>query len=403
MVLWAIIFVRKFIALRITQPNCMPIAKRCYITLLVLVGCTIVQAQRLEGVWSGKISRTADTYAGTESLEVQLFQSGKKITGHTFAFKDTSRFVLFWAVGLRNKKEKTLILEERGIPYYILPPNYYPCEKVFSLNYHKIGKTEYLVGKWTGVGVGLDTSCFPGEDLLVVLQKQKKPDYPLEQYVARKILYYFNRRHKLPQTENDTPADTPPIPDDVTALAQRVPDLTTGVPVAAPLTTAAPVITDSMAKPSLSATPVERNSPIVTVPPLLPADTVLTPATKPVNNGIIPADRRQDIQQILRVQDTLLTITLYDNAIIDDDTVTLFINKNPMLVKQRISNKPLVLQVPIAPLPGQPLEILMQAENLGSIPPNTALMIIECGKRRYEVRLSAGFEKHAVVVITYDP
>jgi hypothetical protein len=381
----------------------MLIAKRCHIALLVLLYCTTVQAQRLEGIWSGKISRTASTYAGTESLEVQLFQSGKKITGHTFAFKDTSRFVLFWAVGLRNKKEKTLVLEERGVPYYILPANYYPCEKVFSLNYHKIGKTEYLVGKWTGVGVGLDTSCFPGEDLLVVLQKQKKPDYPLEQYVARKMLYYFNRRHKIPQLQKDIPADTPPIPDDLTALALSVPDkTTTTIPAVAPQP-AAPLVTDSSARPNLSATPVQRNSPIVTVPAILPADTIATPVTKPANGDIVPADRRQDIQQILRVQDTLLTITLYDNAIIDDDTVTLFINKNPMLVKQRISNKPLVLQVPIAPLPGQPLEILMQAENLGSIPPNTALMIIECGKRRYEVRLSAGFEKHAVVVVTYDP
>jgi hypothetical protein len=381
----------------------MPIAKRCHIALFVFLLGTTVQAQRLEGIWSGKISRTASTYAGTESLEVQLFQSGKKITGHTFAFKDTSRFVLFWAVGLRNKKEKTLVLEERGIPYYILPANYYPCEKVFSLNYHKIGKTEYLVGKWTGVGVGLDTSCFPGEDLLVVLQKQKKPDYPLEQYVARKMLYYFNRRHKIPQLQKDIPADTPPIPDDLTALAMNVPDkTTTTIPVAAPLP-AAPLVTDSSARPNLSATPVQRNSPIVTVPPILPADTIATPIAMAANSDIVPADRRQDIQQILRVEDTLLTITLYDNAIIDDDTVTLFINKTPMLVKQRISNKPLVLQVPIAPLPGQPLEILMQAENLGSIPPNTALMIIECGKRRYEVRLSAGFEKHAVVVVTYDP
>lgn len=381
----------------------MPITKRCYIAIASLLWCTILQAQRLEGIWSGKISRTASTYAGTESLEVQLFQSGKKITGHTFAFKDTSRFVLYWAVGLRNKKEKTLVLEERGVPYYILPPNYYPCEKVFSLNYHKIGKTEYLVGKWTGVGVGLDTSCFPGEDLLVVLQKQKKPDYPLGQYVARKILYYFNRRHKLPQSENGVPQDTPPVSDSLTALAMSVPDKKQPTIPVAVSTPATPLVTDSSARPNLATAPVERNTPIVTVPPILPGDTVAASVAQPVNTGIALADRRQDIQQILRVQDTLLTITLYDNAIIDDDTVTLFINKVPMLVKQRISSKPLMLQVPMAPLPGQPLEILMQAENLGSIPPNTALMIIESGKRRYEVRLSAGFEKHAVVVVTYDP
>ena len=39
----------------------------------------------------------------------------------------------------------------------------------------------------------------------------------------------------------------------------------------------------------------------------------------------------------------------------------------------------------------------MQAENLGSIPPNTALMIIKTRKKRYEVRLSSDHNKTAAV------
>jgi hypothetical protein len=377
---------------------------------LLLLGMQLT-AQRLEGIWSGKISRTASTYAGTESLEIQLYQSGKRVSGYTFAFKDTSRFVMFSAIGQRNKREKTLVLEERGDPFYLLPPNFYPCEKVFSLNYYKIGKTEYLVGKWTGVGVGLDTSCFPGEDLLVVLQKLKKPDYPLEQFMSRKVLGYFYRRNRIPNP-NDRPVDnTPEIPEEVVALAQNTP-VGPAIP-AAPVSPALPLATDSTGSPALQpAAPLARNTPALS-PPANPSATTLsdTPYRKPVPEtvaapmpgALAPADRRQEIQQILRVEDTLLRIFLYDNATVDDDTVTLFINKKPMLVKQRISNRPLVFEIPMAPIPGQPMEILMQAENLGSIPPNTALMVIECGKRRFEVRLSAGFEKHAVVVITYDP
>jgi hypothetical protein len=52
---------------------------------------------------------------------------------------------------------------------------------------------------------------------------------------------------------------------------------------------------------------------------------------------------------------------------------------------------------------GKPVEIILQAENLGSIPPNTALMVVETLQKRYEVRLSSSFEKHAVVIITYKP
>jgi hypothetical protein len=41
----------------------------------------------------------------------------------------------------------------------------------------------------------------------------------------------------------------------------------------------------------------------------------------------------------------------------------------------------------------------MFADNLGSIPPNTALMIITDGSKRHEVRLSSNLEKNGTVRI----
>jgi hypothetical protein len=44
-------------------------------------------------------------------------------------------------------------------------------------------------------------------------------------------------------------------------------------------------------------------------------------------------------------------------------------------------------------------EITMFADNLGSIPPNTALMIVNDGKKRYELRLTSSLEKSATIRI----
>jgi len=41
----------------------------------------------------------------------------------------------------------------------------------------------------------------------------------------------------------------------------------------------------------------------------------------------------------------------------------------------------------------------MFADNLGTIPPNTALMIIDDGKKRYDIRLSSSLSKNATVKI----
>ena len=44
-------------------------------------------------------------------------------------------------------------------------------------------------------------------------------------------------------------------------------------------------------------------------------------------------------------------------------------------------------------------ELTMFADNLGSIPPNTALMMVDDGKNRFELRLSSSLEKNATIRI----
>ena len=45
----------------------------------------------------------------------------------------------------------------------------------------------------------------------------------------------------------------------------------------------------------------------------------------------------------------------------------------------------------------------MYAENLGEIPPNTALMVVTDGENRYEVRISSDLEKSGVIRFVYKP
>lgn len=307
----------------------------CFL-LLLLSSNQSTTGQSLTGIWSGKISRKSPSLQGVESIEMQIYQSGRRLSGYSFSFKDTSRFVLYDMRGTRDKKTQTIRVNESGYGYYLLPPGFLPCEKEFSLRYYKIGNTQYLSGVWGGRGY--DTSCFPGEELLVVLQKIRKPEYPIEQFVQKKMMDYFLRR----------------IP-----------------------------IQGSLAFPE-----PENNQ---------------TVSTEPFNiSDSLPAERKLEIQQIIKLADTAVIVSLYDNAVIDDDTVSVFVDKKQVLSRQRISEKPLVFHLTITE-PGRPTEIIMQAENLGSIPPNTAFMIIQAGKKRYEVRLKSSFEKHAVVIITYDP
>lgn len=46
-------------------------------------------------------------------------------------------------------------------------------------------------------------------------------------------------------------------------------------------------------------------------------------------------------------------------------------------------------------------ELTMVAENLGTIPPNTSLMVVEAGEQRFDVRITSTEQKNAVVRFKY--
>jgi hypothetical protein len=46
---------------------------------------------------------------------------------------------------------------------------------------------------------------------------------------------------------------------------------------------------------------------------------------------------------------------------------------------------------------GDSLQVVMYAESLGKIPPNTGLLIVMDGKKRHEVRFSGDLKKNAAI------
>lgn len=92
-----------------------------------------------------------------------------------------------------------------------------------------------------------------------------------------------------------------------------------------------------------------------------------------------------------------IRIELYDNGEIDGDTVSIYHNNKLIRSHMRLSQKPITVNITIDP--SQPHhEMIMVAENLGSIPPNTSMMIITTATNRYQVFISSTEQKNAKVV-----
>lgn len=96
----------------------------------------------------------------------------------------------------------------------------------------------------------------------------------------------------------------------------------------------------------------------------------------------------------VEVESDSLRISFYDNGDVDGDSISVFIDKKPVLVKQELTARALNIYVKLDSTKAVN-EVTMFAENLGTYPPNTALMVITDGVKRHEVYLSSSLTQNA--------
>jgi hypothetical protein len=91
-----------------------------------------------------------------------------------------------------------------------------------------------------------------------------------------------------------------------------------------------------------------------------------------------------------------IKITIYDNGVIDNDTASVYFDDLVIIKKQRLSERPIEFYFSFDKTK-QVQKIKLFADNLGSIPPNTALLVITTRKNRYLITLSSDYSKNGSV------
>jgi hypothetical protein len=169
-----------------------------------------------------------------------------------------------------------------------------------------------------------------------------------------------------------------------------------------------PYIIDSIASLSRNATPrIEEKVVAVVAPPVrreLPAPAVKE--EKPVI-AIVESIKPQTIEEKFVTRKKVLTteiplagdsieLRFYDNAEIDGDSISLFLNDRLVFTHIRLLGSSYTIKLAVAELQ-ETNELIMVAENLGSIPPNTSYMVAIVNDKRYEARLESTEGSSAMV------
>jgi hypothetical protein len=112
--------------------------------------------------------------------------------------------------------------------------------------------------------------------------------------------------------------------------------------------------------------------------------------------------RENKLVKTITTNNTKISFDLYDNGTIDNDTIMIFDNYDLIVDKKRLSYKAIHVEFEFSAA-NQEHEVIIVAHNMGTVPPNTALLVFKDGNKRQEYFITSTDKMNAKLLIQYIP
>lgn len=353
-------------------------------------------AQMITGTWKGKINR--------QKVEVKIIQQGDSLTGTSYYYESSSNYRRYSIRGYFDPNTNEAVwwddrlLEERSGRFNLSAPGKNAMLSRADFNCPGGGRM-MLDGK---------TARRENEDDIkgeVHLDKTGNPqfedewDFVIDNYTVgandpdiidsvASIAYH-------PRTISREPVQqTPPV----SMAPAHKPVSTENKPEAAPVDIAPvtkPIMQDE--KPAVKPAPVTEKT-VAPVPSSAPP-AVIPQAPKSPDIVQKFKQREKVFVKDIPVSGDSIELRFYDNAEIDGDSISVFLNDKLLFSHIRLTGNAYTLKLPVADLNASN-ELTMVAENLGSIPPNTSYMVAIVNGKRYDAYLSSSEGSSAMIKLT---
>ncbi len=328
---------------------------------------TSAGAQMITGVWKGRINR--------QKVELKLIQNGDSLTGTSYYYESASHYRRYSIKGYFNATTNETVwwddqlLEEKTGRFSLSSPGKNAMLSSADFNCPGGGRM-MLDGK-----AGKKEEGQPKGDLH--LDKIDEPSFPDEwDFVIDNYL---------------TGANDPEIIDSIGMIAQQ------SVMEEEPVRTIVEEKPVVIAPPPVIEKPVEKPVQKPVVPKEEAPPVVKTPEpAKPLTIEEKFVQRKKVLTKEIPVSGDSIELRFYDNAEIDGDSISLFLNDKLIFRHIRLTGNAYTIKIPVSELT-EVSELIMVAENLGSIPPNTSYMIAMVGETRYDARLESSEGSSAMV------
>jgi hypothetical protein len=330
-------------------------------------------AQQVTGIWKGKIDH--------KRVEVKMVQNGDSLTGTSYYYESAGSYRRYSIKGYFEPMDNSVVwwddqlLEDKGGRGFLGMGGTSPLLSVADFNCPGEGKM-FLEG---AAGPAEDPNNKRGPVDLAKVNRTTFPDewdYVLGNYTVG--------------------ANDPDIIDSVSMIAAKP----------KPVEPQRPISRGQEGEPEL---PAPKPGMVVIATPSEPKPLPITIGTKAEPPVVRPLTieekftiREKEVALEIPVTGDSIELRFYDNAQVDGDSISLFLNGRLLFQHIRLTEQAYTIKLPVQEL-GASNELTMVAENLGSIPPNTSYMVALVGDTRYEAKLASTENSSAVIRLKKTP
>jgi len=367
--------------------------------------------QDLTGKWKGYFTPSRDLDGKIVTYEIVIKENpDHTLTAITYSKISNNFTANALATGMHSENTQLVSITETSLNKKKLVGNFEACLMSNFLNYRVVRGYEILEGSYTAMNELSGKDCGGGkvylekEGLIVKEFTAKSSDSKTA--TANKIVAKENKTKPAKQTElvkqvltktNQTNTskltNTVKLSNTTKSNTTTKSNITQVNPIKA--STSTPIQT--AAAPASAVNALQENTKAATV-----NETSASPNTSATKSSgqILPwvlVGRENKLVKQVIVNSPSISIDLYDNGTIDNDTIMVFDNKILLLENKRLSYKATHFDVNFNK-DNNRHEIIIVAHNLGTVPPNTALMVVKDGTSRQEIYITSTLSVNAMII-----
>jgi hypothetical protein len=345
---------------------------------LLLLSCiffTQLSAQNLTGRWQGSFIANGDALINNYTYELVIKENAShQITAQTITKKGDQFYASAFAKGSHSLRTQLVQIDETSFDQIKIANELEACLMSNFLTYKNMDGHEILEGSYMSTSVNGKRNCGSGK---VFLEK-------ITSVLSVKNTKVENKKTDTQKTKTVTAQNTQAKSKPSTTLLDK-PSSTTKIIASNPTTETA---TDEVIVENevISTNTIAQNS----------------IRNEPINLPWVLVGRENKLVKKIITNSKSISLDLFDNGTIDNDTIIVFDNKKLLVNKKRLSYKAIHLDFNFSENMREH-EVIIVAHNMGTVPPNTALLLFKDGKVRQEYFITSTNKINARILIVYEP